>query len=126
MKIKKVQLTKMLIKINSLFLLISLSFLISCEDLFIRFKYETYECDKNPVKLKKIFIKDYEIGDVVEVEFENEGFELKIIDNNDSLMNLKRYDPNMEIKIEKELKLISVNIKNHISKFKCENYVFKM
>ena len=41
-------------------------------------------------------------------------------------MNLKRYDPNMEIKIEKESKLISVNIKNHISKFKCKNYVFKM
>jgi len=117
----------MLIKINSvLFFLISLSFLTSCEHLFTRFKYESYECDKNPVKLKKIFIKDYEIGDVVEVEFENEGFELKIIDNNDYIMNLKRYDPNIEIKIEKESKLISVNIKNHISKFKCENYVFKM
>ena len=30
-------------------------FLISCEDLFTRFKYETYECEKNPVKLKKNF-----------------------------------------------------------------------
>ena len=79
----------MLIKINSLlFFVISLSFLISCEDLFTRFKYETYECDKNPVNLKKIFIKDYEIGDVVEVEFENEGFELKIIDNNERIFIL--------------------------------------
>ena len=36
---------------------------------------------KIPVKLKKIFIKNYEVGEIVEVEFENEGFELKIIEN---------------------------------------------
>ena len=89
-------------------------FTTSCEDLFTRFKYETYECDKNPVKLKKIFIKNYEIGDIVEVEFENAGYELKILENNDSFMNLRRFDPKIEIKINKESSLINVNIKNHI------------
>ncbi|MBD22061.1 MAG: hypothetical protein CL572_00135 [Alphaproteobacteria bacterium] len=101
-------------------------FTTSCEDLFTRFKYETYECDKNPVKLKKIFIKNYEIGDIVEVEFENAGYELKILENNDSFMNLRRFDPKIEIKINKESSLINVNIKNHISNFECSNYVFKM
>ena len=43
-----------------------LSFLMSCEELFTRFKYETYECDKNPTRLKKIFIKNYELGEIVE------------------------------------------------------------
>lgn len=110
----------------SIFFLIMLSFLISCEELFTRFKYETYECDKNPVKLKKIFIKNYELGEIVEAEFENEGYELKIIKNTDSLMNLKRFDPKIEIKIDKKTSFINVNINNHISNFRCNNYVFKM
>ena len=76
-----------------IFFLVWLPFLTSCEDLFTRFKYETYECDKNPTRLKKIFIKNYEVGEIVEVEFENEGFELKIIENTDFLMNLKRSNP---------------------------------
>ena len=38
---------------SSLILFLLTFFLLSCEDLFTRFKYETYECDKNPVKLKK-------------------------------------------------------------------------
>ena len=100
--------------------------MLSCEDLFTRFKYETYECDKNPVKLKKIFIKNYEVGEIVEVEFENEGFELKILENNDSFMNLKRFNPKIEIEINKKSNFVSVNVKNHISNFKCSNYVFKM
>ena len=101
-------------------------FLASCEDLFTRFKYETYECKKNPVKLKKIFIKNYDVGDIVEVEFENQGFELKIIENNNDYFDLKRFDPKIEIKINKNTNFININFKNHISNFKCSNYVFKM
>ena len=111
---------------SSLILFLLTFFLLSCEDLFTRFKYETYECDKNPVKLKKIFIKNYEVGEIVEVEFENEGFELKILENNDSFMNLKRFNPKIEIEINKKSNFVSVNVKNHISNFKCSNYVFKM
>ena len=111
---------------SSLILFLLTFFLLSCEDLFTRFKYETYECDKNPVKLKKIFIKNYEVGEIVEVEFENEGFELKILENSDSFMNLKRFNPKIEIEINKKSNFVSVNVKNHISNFKCSNYVFKM
>ncbi len=122
--------TRVGMKINknksSLILFLLTFFLLSCEDLFTRFKYETYECDKNPVKLKKIFIKNYEVGEIVEVEFENEGFELKILENSDSFMNLKRFNPKIEIEINKKSNFVSVNVKNHISNFKCSNYVFKM
>ena len=90
---------------SSLILFLLTFFLLSCEDLFTRFKYETYECDKNPVKLKKIFIKNYEVGEIVEVEFENEGFELKILENSDSFMNLKRFNPKIEIEINKKIQL---------------------
>ena len=101
-------------------------FLISCEDLFTRFKYETYECENNPVKLKKIFIKNYEIGDIVEVEFENGGYELEIIESNDFFIELKRFDPKIQIKIDRKSHYININAKNHISNFECTNYVFKM
>ena len=111
---------------SSLILFLLTFFLLSCEDLFTRFKYETYECDKNPVKLKKIFIKNYEVGEIVEVEFENEGFELKILENNDFFMNLKRFNPKIEIEINKKSNFVNVNVKNHISNFECSNYVFKM
>ena len=66
------------------------------------------------------------MGEIVEVEFENEGFELKILENNDSFMNLKRFNPKIEIEINKKSNFVSVNVKNHISNFKCSNYVFKM
>ena len=113
-------------KIKILFIIFCIIILSGCEDLFLRFKYETYECDKNPTSLKKIFIKHYEVGEIVEVEFENEGFELKIIENTDFLMNLKRSNPKIEIKINKKSSFININIKNHISNFRCTNYIFKM
>lgn len=101
-------------------------FILSCEDMFTRFKYETYECGKNPVKLKKIFIKNYKIGELVDVEFKNEAFKMEIIQNSDQFMILKRIDPKIEIDIDKKSSLIKINLKNHISNFTCSNYVFKM
>ena len=65
------------------------------------------------------------MGDIVEVEFENQGFELKIIENNNDYFDLKRFDPKIEIKINKNTNFININFKNHISNFKCSNYVFK-
>ena len=38
---------------NIIYLLIFFPLLVGCEDLFLRFKYETYECTKNYFKLKK-------------------------------------------------------------------------
>ena len=78
--------------------------LTSCEDLFLRFKYETYECTKNYFKLKSVFIKNYELGDLVDVEIDNSGYKLEIIENNENLMVIEREDPFMSIKIEKNIK----------------------
>jgi len=104
----------------------ALIFVLSCEDLFTRFKYETYECGKNPVKLKKIFIKNYKIGELVDVEFKNDAYKMEIIQNSEQFMILKRTDPKIEIDIDKKISLIKINLKNHISNFTCNNYVFKM
>tara|TARA_X000000368_G_scaffold364823_1_gene310740 strand:- start:1131 stop:1541 length:411 start_codon:yes stop_codon:yes gene_type:complete len=103
-----------------------LLFTSSCDDLFTRFKYETYECGKNFFNLKKIFIKDYEVGDLVDVEIGNDGYQLEIIQNNEEFLIIEREEPKIEIKINKNLNDLNVNFKNHIQKMKCKNYVFKM
>ena len=116
-------------KVNTfkrIIILLALIFILSCEDMFTRFKYETYECGKNPVKLKKIFIKNYNIGDLVDVEFKDDAYKMEIIENSDQFMILKRIDPTIEIEIEKKNSLIKINLKNHISNLTCSNYVFKM
>ena len=99
---------------------------IGCEDLFLRFKYETYECPKNYFKLKNVFIKNYELGDLVDVEIDDDGYKLEIRENSDNLMVLEREDPFISIRIEKKLSKLNVNFKNHIQNIKCEKHVFKM
>ena len=100
--------------------------LIGCEDLFLRFKYETYECSKNYFKLKNVFIKNYELGDLVDVEIDNEGYKLEIKENSENLMVIEREDPFISIKIEKKSSKLNVNFRNHIQNVKCSKHVFKM
>ena len=96
-----------------------------CEDLFQRFKYETYECTKNYFKLKSVFIKNYELGDLVDVEIDNDGYKLEIKENNENLMVIERDDPFISIRIEKKTSKLNVNFKNHIQNIKCSKHVFK-
>ena len=100
--------------------------LIGCEDLFQRFKYETYECSKNYFKLKNVFIKNYELGDLVDVEIDNEGYKLEIKENSENFMVIEREDPFISIKIEKKSSKLNVNFRNHIQNVKCSKHVFKM
>ena len=100
--------------------------LIGCEDLFLRFKYETYECSKNYFKLKNVFIKNYELGDLVDVEIDNEGYKLEIKENSENFMVIEREDPFISIKIEKKSSKLNVNFRNHIQNVKCSKHVFKM
>ena len=112
--------------LNTICLLIFFPLLTSCEDLFLRFKYETYECTKNYFKLKSVFIKNYEVGDLVDVEIDDGGYKLKIKENNENLMLIEREDPFMSIRIEKKTSKLNVNFKNHIQNIKCSKHVFKM
>ena len=100
--------------------------LIGCEDLFLRFKYETYECSKNYFKLKNVFIKNYELGELVDVEIDNEGYKLEIKENSENFMVIEREDPFISIKIEKKSSKLNVNFRNHIQNVKCSKHVFKM
>ena len=112
--------------LNIFCLLCFFPLLIGCEDLFLRFKYETYECSKNYFKLKSVFIKNYEIGDLVDVEIDNEGYKLEIKENSENFMVIEREDPFISIKIEKKSSKLNVNFRNHIQNVKCSKHVFKM
>ena len=101
-------------------------FLFSCEDMFLRFKYETYECGKNFFNLKKIFVKNYEVGDLVDVEMEQDGYKLQIIEHDEDFLIISREDPDILIKIEKKSSKLNINFQNHIQNIKCEKHVFKM
>ena len=107
-------------------LLIFFPLLNGCEDLFQRFKYETYECTKNYFNLKSVFIKNYEPGDLVDVEIDNGGYKLEIRENSENLMVIERDDPFISIRIEKKTSKLNVNFKNHIQNIKCSKHVFKM
>ncbi len=111
---------------NIIYLLIFFPLLIGCEDLFLRFKYETYECTKNYFKLKSVFIKNYDPGDLVDVEIDNSGYKLQIKENNENLMIIEREDPFISIRIEKKTSKLNVNFKNHIQNIECSKHVFKM
>jgi len=101
-------------------------FILSCDNLFLRFKYETYECEKNQFKLKKVFIKNYKPGELVDLEIDNGAFKMEIINNTEEYMTIQREDPSIFIKINKSTSLLNVNLNNHISNIKCENFVFRM
>ena len=88
--------------LNIICLLSFFPLLVGCEDLFLRFKYETYECAKNYFKLKSVFIKNYEPGDSVDVEIDNGGYKLEIKENDENLMVIERDDPFISIRIEKK------------------------
>ena len=111
---------------NIIYLLIFFPLLIGCEDLFQRFKYETYECSKNYFKLKNVFIKNYELGELVDVEIDNEGYKLEIKENSENFMVIEREDPFISIKIEKKSSKLNVNFRNHIQNVNCSKHVFKM
>ena len=112
--------------LNVIFYLSFFPLLIGCEDLFLRFKYETYECAKNYFKLKSVFIKNYELGDSVDVEIDNSGYKLEIKENNENLMVIERNNPFISIRIEKKTSKLNVNFMNHIQNIKCSKHVFKM
>ena len=106
--------------------IILLIFLISCEDLFTRFKYQTVECEKNNLNLDKISIKDDSVGSYVDVQFGNIYHKLKIFQNDEELLMIKNDVLDIEINIFKNRQDIDVRYKNKIKRLSCQKKIFKM
>ena len=109
--------------ILNIFLILVLS---SCEDLFVRFKYETYECNPNRVNLKKIFIKDYNQGDKADVQINNDLYKFEITYISDEKMYLVQEKEGFVIKIYRKTDKIEARLDNLILNVQCEKETFKM
>lgn len=97
-----------------------------CEDLFVRFKYETYECQPNRVNLNKIFVKDYDQGDEVDVEIGDYLHKFKITYISDQKMYLVQELEDFVIKIYRQTDKIEARVDNLILNVKCAKETFKM
>ena len=109
-----------------IFLILFFLVLGSCEDLFLRFKYETYECKPNQVDLKKIFIKDYEEGDAADVEIGEYLYKFKITFINKQKLYLVEKNEDFVIKIYRKTNKVEARIKNLILNIECNKNTFKM
>ena len=113
-------------KIYTVTLFFLFLFLTGCDDLFLRFKYETFECENNQFNLKKIFVKNFSVGEFVDVEIDDLTHRFKIIENSENLMVIAEYNPTIIIKINKSTNELNARVKNHIYQLNCEKYMFRM
>ena len=107
-------------------LIICLFPLLSCDNLFLRFKYETYDCKPNRVDLKKIFIKDYKEGDQADVEIGEYLYKFKITFISKEKMYLVGDDGEFVIKIYRKTDKIEARANNLILNVDCSKSTFKM
>ena len=122
MTIKK----KKILQIKNAFLFFLLIFLNSCEDLFLRFKYQTIECESNLFNLDKISIKDDSVGAYADVQFENYYYKIKISNNDKEMISLKNEELDLNIDIFKNREKVQIFFKNTIKTINCSKKTFKM
>ncbi len=109
-----------------LFVLLLVFITVSCDDLFVRFKYETIECKKNSFNLNKISIRDDSVGSFADVEFGDYYHKIEIYENDDDSILLLNDDIDLEIRINKSTDILDVRMKNIIKKLDCKKSTFKM
>ncbi len=114
----------MRVKINRVFLIII--FLSSCEDLFLRFKYETYECPSNIFDIEKIVLMNQNIGDFGEININNKNYKVKILESSKDQILLSNTNQKLKIDINKQNSQIIVNQNRNITKLNCKKHLFKM
>ena len=90
----------MRVKINRVFLIII--FLSSCEDLFLRFKYETYECPSNIFDIEKIVLMNQNIGDFGEININNKNYKVKILESSKDQILLSNTNQKLKNDINKQ------------------------
>ena len=107
-------------------IMISIFFLSSCDDLFLRFKYETLNCKKNSFNLDKISIKNQKVDSLADVQFGDIYHSIKIAETNDDFTILKNDIMDIEIRIFKKTERVDVRLKNNVKRLSCERQIFKM
>ena len=116
----------MIKKIKILLIIFCMIILSGCEDLFVRFKYETYECKPNRVNLNKIFIKNYNEGDDADIEIGNYLYKFKIKYISDPEIHLVQEAEDFIIKVYRKTNKIEARVDNLIINVQCAKETFKM
>jgi len=111
---------------KNLFLILLIILFSSCEDLFLRFKYQTIDCQKNSFNLDKISMKDDTVGSFADVQFKDIYYKIKIYKNDQNTISLRNEELNLEIDIFKTNEDIRVSYKNTIKRLSCSRKTFKM
>ena len=114
----------MRVKIHRIFFIII--FLSSCEDLFLRFKYETYECSSNVFDIEKIVLMKQNIGDFAEININKKNLKAKILESSKDQILLSSKNLKLKININKQKSQIIVNQNRNIIKLNCKKHLFKM
>ena len=107
-------------------LLIFLIFLSSCDDIFLRFKYQTIECQENSFDLRKISIKNDKVGSFADVQFGNFYHKIEILKNDVDWIFLGNKKLDLEVGIHKDSEKVEVRLKNIIKNLKCTKNIFRM
>ena len=117
---------KINIYMTKFLLVIFLIFLSSCKDIFLRFKYQTIECQKNSFDLRKISIKNDKVGSFADVQFGNFYHKIEILKNDVDWIFLGNKKLDLEIGIHKDSETVEVRLKNIIKNLKCKKNIFRM
>ena len=113
-------------KKKNLKILLLLVLLTSCEDPFLRFSHETYECEKNQYYLKKIILLNKREGDFADIYIAEKFYKIKIKKNSKKFLFLSKLDPKIHIKIDKKNSSAIVNLDKNLFSLKCKKYFFRM
>ena len=90
-------------------------FLSSCKDVFLRFKYQTIECQENTFNLKKISIKNDKVGSFADVQFGNFYHKIEILKNDVNWIFLGNKKLDLEVRINKDSEIVEVRLKKNQS-----------
>ena len=112
--------------IVGLLIVIPVLFLSSCKDVFLRFKYQTIECQENSFDLRKISIKNDKEGYFADVQFDNFYHKIEILKNDSEKIFLGNKKLDLEIEIYKGSEKVEVRLKNIIKNLKCKKKIFRM
>ena len=107
-------------------LVILMIFLSSCKDVFLRFKYQTIECQENSFDLRKISIKNDKVGSFADVQFGNFYHKIEILKNDVDWIFLGNKKLDLEVGIHKDSEKVEVRLKNIIKNLKCKKNIFRM
>ena len=100
--------------------------LVSCEDLFLRFKYENYLCSQNIYEINKISIVGNKVGTPIQIFIKDKQYNFKISEISRDEIILTHINPNISLKIDRILaKITGINKRNTFS-LDCKKETFRI